>query len=123
MRCYVNYGLLFLHYTWQDLQIENTFMCTITRGKISYLVLGSICSIGAIQTMLGDYKYSVKSRMITPYSLLTALPGVCVCACACEKDDYLHTDISKHLKRGIQNDAHEFFLTLILSITAKLDLQ
>lgn len=60
------------------------------RGKVLPIIailsyIASICSIGAIQTMLGDYMYSTKSRMITPYSLLTSLPGVYawvqVCAC------------------------------------------
>ena len=43
---------------------------------ISYI--GVICSIGATQSMLKDYTYSAKSRMITPYSMLTALPSTYV---------------------------------------------
>ncbi len=33
------------------------------------LAIGAICSIGATQSMLKDYTYSAKSRMITPYSI------------------------------------------------------
>ncbi len=37
-----------------------------------------LCVIYATQSMLKDYTYSAKSRMITPYSMLTALRLACM---------------------------------------------
>ena len=74
---------------------------------------------GATQVFLGDYRYSSASQLITPYPLL---PGVCV---NFVKSMYnlnyntCITYISSKLKRGHQNDAHEFYLQAFFESTCR----